>query len=77
MKKWQSTIINHHNEAIVINESQVKIPNIGYSTISNESYDEVITREEDGSYFIESFIHNTSDRVDTYATETIREYLGY
>jgi imidazoleglycerol phosphate synthase glutamine amidotransferase subunit HisH len=76
MKKWQSTIINHHSNAVVLSDTQVKIPNIGYSKLENESYDDIITRQ-DNSYFIESFIHDTNNRTESYAVEYIRDYLGY
>jgi imidazoleglycerol phosphate synthase glutamine amidotransferase subunit HisH len=76
MKKWQSTIINHHDNAIIVSDTQIKIPNIGYSTINNESYDEIVTRE-DNSYFVETFIHDTNIRIETHAESSIAEYLGY
>ena len=76
MKKWQSTILNHHSSTIILSDTQVKIPEIGYSKIENESYDDVITRE-DSSYFVETFINNTDIRVESYTVNTIMEYLGY
>lgn len=76
MKKWQSTILNHHSNAIILNDTQVKIPSIGYSIIDKTEYDELITREEN-SYFVETFIHDTDNRIETYAVDTIKEYLGY
>ena len=76
MKKWQSFIINHHSNAIVLNDTQVKIPEIGYSTVSKEVFYDIITKHEDG-YFVETFLHDTNNRIESYATETVKEYLGY
>lgn len=76
MKKWQSTVLEHHSTAIILNDTHVKIPNIGYSKAKKRYYDDVITKE-DNSYTVKVYLHDTDIRKDTYSVNTIKEYLGY
>lgn len=76
MQVWQKTILNHHSNAVILNETQVKIPLVGYNSSLDLEYDDIITKLNN-EYSVKVLVHDTDYQVDYFKTKSVLDYLGY
>jgi hypothetical protein len=76
MKNWQA-FVNDHIKMEVIDENTIKVFNASWKPETLEFFDDVVNRNTDGSYTVQTFsqIMNTLDSTENF--ESIRDYLGY
>ena len=80
MKQWQQTILDHHPEAIILNETQMKIPSIAWIPETGEGFDHIITRDiQKQLYIVDEYKENTNKltHAEYEIHDNLYHYLGY
>jgi hypothetical protein len=75
MKKWQA-FVAEHMQTEVIDDNTIKVSNVAYDS-DNNYYDDIVKRNEFGTYTVEMYNSNTGELDCTFESETIKDYLGY
>ena len=76
MKQWQG-FVNEHVHMEVIDNNTIKVYNSSWNLETGEHFNDIVKRNDDGSYQAETFSQDTNELVDTVEYESIKYYLGY